>query len=164
MAWDRIYYSVTEKQIELPDTFHSGFEVKEWLSGVRELLVTATGKSPYSEEVKDCITRAVKAMQDELSSSVHASEMAKRVNMSRSYFSQCFKDLVGMTFNEYLRHIRIEKAKEYLQYTQKTIQWIAENTGYADQKYFSRVFLEKTGMLPSEYRQSIQSELQMSDS
>jgi two-component system response regulator YesN len=164
VAWDRIYYSVTEKQIELPVAFHSWTEVEEWLSRVRELLVTAIGKSPYSEEVKECIVKAVQAMHEELSCAVHASEMAKRVNMSRSYFSQCFKDLVGMTFNEYLRHIRMEKAKEYLQYTQKTIQWIAENTGYTDQKYFSRVFLEKTGVLPSEYRQTIQLELQMSDS
>ncbi|MNR65988.1 HTH-type transcriptional activator RhaR [compost metagenome] len=61
-----------------------------------------------------------------------------------------------MTFNEYLRSIRIDKAKEYLQYTQKNMQWISEHTGYTDQKYFSRVFYEKTGMLPSEYRQSSQ--------
>ncbi|MBD2866988.1 response regulator transcription factor [Paenibacillus arenilitoris] len=163
MAWDRVYASVTEKQIEPPDKFHSWLEVKEWLYGVRELLVDAIGKAQYSEEVKDCIARAVQAMHDELAGSVHASEMAKRVNMSRSYFSQCFKDLIGMTFNEYLRHIRMEKAKDYLQYTQKTIQWITENTGYTDQKYFSRVFHEKTGMLPSEYRQATQSVVRLSE-
>ncbi|MDQ6417931.1 response regulator [Paenibacillus sp. LHD-117] len=163
IVWDRIYASVTEKHIELPDAFHSWMDAKDWLNGVRERLVDAIGKAQYSEEVKDCIARAVQAMHDELTGSVHASEMAKRVNMSRSYFSQCFKDLVGMTFNEYLRHIRMEKAKEYLQYTQKTIQWITENTGYTDQKYFSRVFHEKTGMLPSEYRQWTQSGVQVSD-
>ncbi|WP_159881274.1 response regulator [Paenibacillus puerhi] len=162
-VWDRIYNSVTENHIELPDSFHSWTEVKDWLYEVRELVAKAIGKAQYSEEVKDCIARAVQAMHDELSESVHASEMAKRVNMSRSYFSQCFKDLIGMTYNEYLRHIRMEKAKEYLQYTQKTIQWITENTGYTDQKYFSRIFQEKTGMLPSEYRQLTHSEIQVSD-
>ncbi|MCR2806377.1 response regulator [Paenibacillus soyae] len=164
MVWNRIYSSVTEKNIELPDAFHSWTDVKEWLTAVRERFIAATGKAPYSDEVKDSIARAVQAMHDELSGQVHASDMAKRVNMSRSYFSQCFKELVGMPFNEYLRHIRIEQAKEYLQYTQKTVQWISENTGYADQKYFSRVFQEKTGMLPSEFRQFILSEKQMSDS
>ncbi len=163
MVWDRIYYSVTQKQLVWPDNLHTWFEAMEWLSAVRELLIGAIGKGQYSEEVRACITTAVRGMHDELSGSVHAAEMAKRVNMSRSYFSQCFKDLVGMTFNDYLRHIRMEKAKEYLQYTQKTVQWIAENTGYMDHKYFSRVFLEKTNMLPSEYRQYIQAELQMSE-
>lgn len=73
--------------------------------------------------------------------------------MSRSYFSQCFKQLTGKSFNEYVRHIRIERAKEYLTHTQKPIGWIAEHTGYLDEKYFSRLFREQTGMLPSEYRQ-----------
>ncbi|MNR69314.1 HTH-type transcriptional regulator YesS [compost metagenome] len=47
----------------------------------------------------------------------------------------------------------MEKAKEYLLYTNRTIQWIAEKVGYADEKYFSRTFREQTGMLPSKYRQ-----------
>ncbi|MHA7965576.1 response regulator transcription factor [Paenibacillus sp. CAU 1782] len=163
MDWNRVYYSLAEKQIDMPESFHAWFEVKEWLSGVREILNGVFGKPLYSDEVRDCIAKAVRVMHDELASPVHASEMAKRVNMSRSYFSQCFKDMVGVTFNDYLRGIRIDKAKEYLRFTQKTIQWITENTGYADQKYFSRVFYEKTGMLPSEYRQSVQAGKQMSD-
>lgn len=157
LVWDRIYVSVTERHIEAPEDFGSWTEAEAWLIKVREQLHEAIGKAKYSEEVKDCIARAVQMMHDEIASPVHASEVAGRVNMSRSYFSQCFKDLVGMTFNEYLRHIRIEKAKEYLQYTKKNIQWITENTGYTDQKYFSRVFQAKTGMLPSEFRQATHS-------
>lgn len=156
-GWDRIYASVTRQHIELPETFDAWHEVEEWLQTVRTSLIEAIGKPQYSAEVKGCITRAVQAMHDELADSVTASELALRVNMSRSYFSQCFKDMMGMTFNEYLRSIRIDKAKEYLKYTKKNIQWISEHTGYTDQKYFSRVFYEKTGMLPSEYRQSSQS-------
>ncbi|WP_042199479.1 response regulator transcription factor [Paenibacillus camerounensis] len=163
LGWNRIYASVTGRQIELPEAFGAWFEVEGWLIAARESLAAAIGKPQYSEEVKECIARAVQAMHEELAEPVTASELAKRVNMSRSYFSQCFKDMVGMTFNEYLRSIRIGKAKEYLQYTQKNIQWISEHTGYADQKYFSRVFYEKAGMLPSEYRQSVQSGGQMSD-
>ncbi|MEF2964991.1 response regulator [Paenibacillus sp. M1] len=166
LEWNRIYTSVTHRRMELPETFGAWFEVEEWLHEARESLAAAIGKPQYSEEIKECIARAVQALHEELSDPVTASEMAKRVNMSRSYFSQCFKDIIGMTFNEYLRSIRMDKAKEYLQYTQKNIQWISEHTGYTDQKYFSRVFYERTGMLPSEYRQSCQScrsGIQMSD-
>lgn len=162
-GWNHLYSSVTFQQIDLPDTFRSWYEVELWLHETRELMIKAIGKSPYSEEVQECINKAIQVMHDEISSQVHANDVAKRVNMSRSYFSQAFKDLVGMTFNEYLRHIRVEKAKQYLVQTKKTIQWIAENTGYADEKYFSRVFREKTGMLPSEYRQSAGAESNVSD-
>lgn len=83
--------------------------------------------------------------------------------MSRSYFSQCFKEIAGKTFNDYLRQLRVEKAKEYLLYTNKTIVWIAENTGYMDEKYFSRSFREQIGILPSEFRLTMREGREMSD-
>ena len=73
--------------------------------------------------------------------------------MSGSYFSQCFKQYVGQTYTDYVRDIRLERAKDYLRSTNKTIGWIAEQIGYNDEKYFSRLFREHVGVLPSEYRQ-----------
>lgn len=72
--------------------------------------------------------------------------------MSSSYFSQCFKDIIGQTYTDYLREIRMERAKEYLRNSTKTIQWISEKVGYNDEKYFSRLFRDYVGVLPSEYR------------
>ncbi|WP_417286513.1 helix-turn-helix transcriptional regulator [Cohnella suwonensis] len=93
-------------------------------------------------------------MQAGLSRQITAADIASQVNISRSYFSQCFKEIVGVTFNEYLRNIRIEKAKAYLIGSGRTVQWIAEHTGYMDERYFSRIFREQTGSLPSEFRKS----------
>jgi two-component system response regulator YesN len=78
--------------------------------------------------------------------------MAEQVHMSRSYFSQCFKDIMGKPFNEYVRDKRMEKAKELLVSTQLPILQIAENVGYPNEKYFSRLFRELEGVTPSEYR------------
>ena len=72
--------------------------------------------------------------------------------MSRSYFSQCFHEICGCSFVDYLRRVRVEKAKKYLSHTSLSLQQIAEQTGYDDEKYFNRVFRKSTGMLPSEYR------------
>jgi len=95
---------------------------------------------------------AVRIVQEELNESVFAVDVAKRVNMSRSYFNQCFKEIVGRPFNDFVQHVRIEKAKEYLLRTNRPVQWIAEQIGYADEKYFSRLFREQTGNTPSEFR------------
>lgn len=162
-GWNPIYTSVTRQQLELPEAFSAWYEVEEWLDQARVSLSSAIGKPQYSGEVKECIARAVQAIHEEFSGPVTASAIAGQVNMSRSYFSQCFKDIIGMTFNEYLRSVRVDKAKDYLQYTQKNVQWISEHTGYTDQKYFSRVFHGRTGMLPTEYRQAFHSGKQMSD-
>ncbi|RCW49475.1 response regulator transcription factor [Paenibacillus prosopidis] len=151
--WNRVYAAVTDKRLAEPGPFDSWLEAEAWLKSIRTLTAQITSSQSYSQEVVDCIMRAVKIVQEEMDQQVFAMDVAKRVNMSRSYFSQCFKDITGKSFNEYVREIRIEKAKAFLMHTHKPIQWIAEHTGYMDEKYFSRLFREHTGMLPSEFRQ-----------
>lgn len=150
--WSRLFKDLAKTGITLPDTFSCWSEVVIWMEGFREMTVTLSGHLQLSREVTVSILSAVKIVHDELEFPLFAVDVAKRVNLSRSYFNQCFKEIVGYSFNEYLRKVRIDKAREYLAQTAKPIVWIAEHTGYADEKYFSRIFREQTGILPSEYR------------
>ncbi|MDF2964136.1 MAG: response regulator [Paenibacillus sp.] len=152
--WNRLFHPLGTEKFELAGSLDCWYQVEAWLYSVRHTVRQAMNKPSYSQEVTESVMRAVTLIHEEINSQVTAAEIARRVNMSRSYFSQCFKDILGKTFNDYLRHARIEKAKEYLLYTNKTISWIAEHTGYMDEKYFSRTFREQTGILPSEYRQA----------
>lgn len=151
---NRIYASVTPIQIEVPEKFDNWREADLWLTNARETVSGAENKPRYSQEIVNSIMTAVKIVQEELDQSLFAVDVAKRVNLSRSYFNQCFKNIVGHSFNEYLRIVRIEKAKGYLLQTNKSIQWIAERSGYQDDRYFSRVFREQTSMYPSVFRQN----------
>ncbi|THF76394.1 helix-turn-helix domain-containing protein [Cohnella fermenti] len=153
VEWNRIFRSVSPARIELPDRFASWGETARWLEAFRGLISPAGGRAHLSGEVRGSVMAAVKIVHDELELPLFAIDVARRVNLSRSYFNQVFKEWVGSSFNEYLRQTRIDKAREYLVQTAKPIQWVAEHTGYADEKYFSRTFREQTGMLPSEYRQ-----------
>ncbi|MGO4546321.1 response regulator [Paenibacillus sp. 2TAB23] len=153
LDWNRLFRAVTLNSMTLPDTLTSWKDVVEWMEIFRKLALTLTGNQQLSREVSGSIMSAVKIVHDELALPLFAIDVAKRVNLSRSYFNQCFKEVVGHSFNEYLRKVRIDKAREYLAQTAKPIVWIAEHTGYADEKYFSRTFRDQTGMLPSEYRQ-----------
>ncbi|WP_248927069.1 response regulator [Paenibacillus hamazuiensis] len=152
--WNRLFQPVYGAAIELGEPFDYWYEAEEWLRRVRETLRRAMGKSAFSQEVFEAVMKAVDLIHEEAHTPLTAADVAKRVNMSRSYFSQCFKDIVGSTFNDYIRHVRMDKAKNYLLQTSKPIHWIAEHTGYSDEKYFSRTFREHTGLLPSEYRQT----------
>jgi two-component system response regulator YesN len=152
--WNRLFYPISKESIELQASFECWLEVELWLVSVRDSVRRALSRPSFSQEVIDCVTKAIQIMHAELAHQVTSADIAKRVNMSRSYFSSCFRDIAGKTFNDFMRQARIEKAKEYLLYTNKTILWIAENTGYMDEKYFSRTFREQTGLLPSEYRQT----------
>ena len=118
----------------------------------RELIYSNVAKSTDSGETAICILKSILYMHDQIATPLHADTVADYVNMSRSYFSQCFKKLVGLTFNDYLRQERIMMSKDLLCQTKQSISWIAQAVGYGDVKYFSLVFREYTKMLPSEFR------------
>ncbi len=105
-----------------------------------------------SHEIRKCIAKAIEMVEEERGVYLTATEIAARVNMSRSYFSTCFKQLVGQSFNEYFKTVRLEFAKDALSMTSKTISTIAEESGYSDESYFATVFKSYTGKRPSEYR------------
>jgi two-component system response regulator YesN len=124
----------------------------EWLQTVRKDLRRKLSKT-YSDDVVQGVMKAVTYIRHHFNQEMRLADAAKVANMSRSYFSQCFKDIVGQSFNDYVRSIRIAYAQELLQQTANPIYWVAEKCGYFNEKYFSRVFSEQIGVLPSEYRQ-----------
>lgn len=150
--WNLLFRHIAPLPIPLADTFESWEQVECWFQQIRAQIHSMVGKTAYAPDVMQCIMRAVNLIHEEPERPITATETAKRVNMSRSYFSQCFKEIIGESFNPYLRSVRIEKAKHYLLCTRHTIQQIALKVGYEDDKYFSRSFREQTGVLPSEYR------------
>lgn len=147
-----VFGAVLPEKLELPAEFKSWSGVEAWLRQVRQSMGGLLSAPHYSQEVHDAVLRAMEWVQKHLDEPLYAAEIAKQVNVSRSYFSQCFKDICGKTFNEYVRQARVDKAKEYLIHTSMPILWIAEKTGYLDGKYFSTVFREQTGYLPSAFR------------
>ncbi len=151
--WNSLYLQILERPIAIEDFFSSWHDFEEWLSETRERIQLANMKPQFSKEIQNSILRAVNLAHLHLNEPISASDIAGRVNMSVSYFSQCFKQYAGKTYTDYVRDLRMERAKEYLRNSTKTIQWISEQIGYNDEKYFSRLFREQVGLLPSEYRQ-----------
>ncbi|OGF51368.1 MAG: hypothetical protein A2044_02790 [Candidatus Firestonebacteria bacterium GWA2_43_8] len=85
-----------------------------------------------------------------LSTALIASKTAK---LSVSHFSRIFKKITGSTYNDYLKKIRIEKAAELLvQDIHKNIKEIANEVGYHDLRYFSKLFKKEKGSLPTKFR------------
>ena len=80
-------------------------------------------------------------------------EISDAMGMSRSVLYNRLKTGIGMTPSDFVRHIRIMKATEYLRDTDETLTSIAFNVGFTDPKYFSKVFKKEIGVVPSEYRE-----------
>ena len=76
-------------------------------------------------------------------------------SLNYSYFSQLFKEYTGENFINYLRRLRIEKAKKLLSDGEYRINEVSKMVGYVDSKQFTKIFRKLTGVSPSEYKEKI---------
>ena len=79
-------------------------------------------------------------------------ELAKRLNISRSYVQKLYKEQFGISYMDDLIEARIAMAKLLLTTTDLRIQEVASSCGYQNATHFMRQFRDKTGMSPSEFR------------
>ncbi|MFV0381055.1 MAG: helix-turn-helix domain-containing protein [Breznakia sp.] len=78
--------------------------------------------------------------------------IAKKFSYSKSYLSRMFSDKMNITLTEYIKNLRIERAKALLSNLSISIEEIAELCGFNDEKYFMRCFKKQELMTPSQYR------------
>ncbi len=124
-----------------------------WLERLREAILRWLRRSQYSEDVIQAILKAVDRIAERPGSHEKQGEVSQSVNLSKSYFSTCFRDITRMTFTQFLQHISVYAARDMLLQTNYPVYIVAEKCGFSDQRYFSKMFKEQTGLLPSEYRQ-----------
>ena len=81
-------------------------------------------------------------------------DLAARQGISSRFLRRYFTQEIGMSCLDYIQALRLNKAKELLWETSKSVTEIALETGYGTPQYFSRIFRPESGMTPSEYRRS----------
>jgi DNA-binding response OmpR family regulator len=79
-------------------------------------------------------------------------ELGTAVGLNRTTFCNKIKSLTGFTPVEFIRDIRIKRAEQLIIGSQLLIKEIAFMTGFLDMKYFSKIFKNKYGLTPMEYR------------
>ena len=80
-------------------------------------------------------------------------DMAQAVGLGRSVFYERLKSLVGVSPIDFLRQLRMQRAKELIKRSSMNVSQVAYAVGFTDPKYFTKCFKKETGMTPSEYRE-----------
>lgn len=83
---------------------------------------------------------------------ISVEELAGRLHYNPNYFTRLFKKYTGMPPTQYIRKIRLDKAKVLLKTTDLQVSEIAIETGFCDIYYFSKSFKSYTGFSPTDYR------------
>jgi AraC-like DNA-binding protein len=91
-------------------------------------------------------------MQQNLDMPLTLNELAAEVHISPSHYSALFRKKTGYPPLEYFNHMKIQKACQYLQFTNLQVKEIAYKLGINDPSYFSRFFTNVMGQSPNLYR------------
>ena len=81
-------------------------------------------------------------------------KLAEKFHYDRSYLSRQLRRYTGKSYTGIIADCRLEKAKEYLCFTDMKISDIAARTGFHSGDHFTRFFRKETGTSPREYRKS----------
>ncbi|WP_197068300.1 helix-turn-helix domain-containing protein [Candidatus Soleaferrea massiliensis] len=151
-------------QRSFPEVFEHWFCYREDILQIKDLnsfslflnkqLVLFRSSHDASSELqyKCIIQQAQLYIQEHYAEKLTLAVVAKQIPISSSYLSSLFQKKSEMGFKEYLLLCRIDRAKDLLESTQDKISNIAKQTGFANVKYFSTCFKQKTGYTPSVYR------------
>ncbi len=105
-----------------------------------------------SHESEARISAACRRIYENLASPPSIAELAKECCLSDSRFAHLFREVVGKAPNEFIISLRMDRACEMLENSGLSVREIARSVGFADQNYFSRLFKERVGCPPREFR------------
>lgn len=100
----------------------------------------------------DIITTSIKYMKEHLNEPLKVNTIASNFNYSNSHFFALFKKKTGYSPIHYFNHLKIQKACQYLSFTDMSVKEISFSLGYEDPLYFSRLFKKTMNISPLQYR------------
>ena len=101
------------------------------------------------------VRKLAKRIISEPSEKYRLEELAAESGLSQAKLQEGFKLLYTRTVTEYVRHVRLEAARDYLRETDMNISQVVYTVGFSSRSYFSKIFKEKYRISPSEYKESV---------
>ncbi|WP_151733630.1 AraC family transcriptional regulator ['Paenibacillus yunnanensis' Narsing Rao et al. 2020] len=117
-----------------------------------ELGRLASGGMRHETLWPPAVKEAVRFMDAHYAEMIGQDELARRLGVSKFHLLRTFSKHVGLTPNDYLNRIRIERSVELLRTTDLSIEAIAGQVGYSTGSYLIKVFHKLTGQTPGAFR------------
>lgn len=109
------------------------------------------------EKNKNDVSRQIRSVCDyiaiHIKEKLSIAQLAEQAGYTEYYFSHKFKNEIGYSVADYIKHEKIMQAKLLLAGTNMSIQEISDELSFGSRSYFSSSFQKETGLSPSEYRE-----------
>jgi two-component system response regulator YesN len=135
------------KQAETLDQLYERLLIK--IEECEGIMSTEFDRSLGDNELLD---KAIEYIHEHYTQELTLKHVADHIHISRNYFSILFKKYLQQNFIDYVIELRIKKAKQLLQNSRLKVYEVADQSGFKDVKYFSKLFKRITGYSPGDYR------------
>lgn len=131
-------------------SWHFRLQERHTIHYILSKLLLLMGKSRPEQQQTVGMDQVLAYMNENYQKDLQVSQLAEMAGFSPNHFTKTFKNQMGSTPTEYLLQQRITKAKQLLVSSMKAKR-VAEQVGYKDEHYFSRVFKKAEGVAPTLY-------------
>lgn len=159
--------SIKAFKLGVSDYFIKPFNPKELGDRVVEILNKEGGKNiaPSSEpsislpfkinsdiETSSGIGKSVEHIKDNYKSRISLQEISDVAGLSKYHFTRAFKKVMGISFSDYLNHLRVKKSEETLLSLEINISEVAYSVGFNSLRQYERAFKKTVGITPLDFR------------
>jgi AraC-like DNA-binding protein len=133
-------------------TGHQQVSAANTILMLSKILSVVRNQEFAGKTIERTIRKACLYFRENLNTNVNIEKLATDLHVGYSYFRQMFRKYTGISPTQYHLSLRIQKAKDLLVSTDQSFKEIANDLGFESYFYFSRVFKDKTGESPLEFR------------
>lgn len=150
---NEIYDSTYKKDMYI--VFHQRSLLNEFIYVLLKYFSIINNLSQRVKTRNNKIKEIIQLMQDNYLSQLTLEELAKLSGYTATYLSRMFKENTGQTFSEYKRSLCIEHAINMIENSDYTLEMIANESGFTNEKALRIAFKEVMKMTPREYIRNI---------
>lgn len=112
----------------------------------------ARSRAPRPESRPAFLDRVLERLHDDVGSDAGLSSLAGIAGVSPEHLARTFREQMDCTVGEYVRRLRVKRARRVLEEGEIPLSRIALRLGFYDQPHFTRTFRAHVGCPPGEYR------------
>ncbi|WP_240632990.1 AraC family transcriptional regulator [Paenibacillus montanisoli] len=148
--FDQCYDTLLDKPYSIDHLVHVSQTISYLLSyvGIRK-------SQTEDEKAERYIEHAVQYMTERLESNLSLDDLAAHVSLSKQHLNHVFKQSTGFAPIDYYLRMKMQRAGQLLDLSDRSIKDICLSLGFQDPYYFSRLFKKLIGMSPTEYRNKL---------
>ena len=148
-------YTLSDRYLQAVEKSNSMKSLAEINTAMQDDFIQRVHQYRQNKDLSKPIRICVEQLQSRMEEPITLEDLAKDFGYSTYYLSKKFKAETGQAFKDYLRSIRLERAKFLLRSSELSILEISEKLQFCSASYFSDSLRKAYGISPSAYREQI---------